>query len=329
MFLNFFKKTLILFLLPLVIIPINVLAYSDYIVAGGSNIGIELNAKNIMVVGLYEINGKNSALDAGIKVGDIIVSVNNEDVNTIDEMVLKISDNLGSTVSLGIKQNGILKSIALPVYKEANIYKTGIYVKDSITGIGTLSFIDPTTKLFGALGHEITEKTTGKILEIKDGKIFDSTVTSINRSTTGTPGSKNADFNYDLKFGDVKSNTVKGIFGTYTNDINNSNLYKVAKSSDVKEGSAKILTVINGQNVLEYAININKIKPGNNEIKNILFSITDDKLLQATGGIVQGMSGSPIIQGDYIIGAVTHVIVDNPTHGYGIFITKMLEEAEK
>lgn len=323
-----YKKTLILLLL-MFIMPFPILAYSDYIIVGGDNIGIELNSKNIMVVGLYEVNGKNSANEAGIKVGDLITSVDDKEVVTIDDMVDAISQNKSGEISLKVLRNDKSYNIKLPVYKdENNIYKTGLYVKDSITGIGTLSFIDPNTKLFGALGHEIIEKSTGKILEIKDGKIYDSTVTNINRSDAGVPGEKNADIDTNDVDGKIKKNTVKGIFGTYTKEIKNNNLYKVALPSEVKTGKAKILTVLSGKEVKEYEINITKVKNNNNEIKNIIFEITDEELLSVAGGIVQGMSGSPIIQDKNVIGAVTHVVVDNPVKGYGIFITKMLEEAE-
>ena len=192
---------------------------------------------------------------------------------------------------------------------EDNVYKTGLYVKDSITGVGTLTFIDPNTKLFGALGHEIIEKNTGQRLEIKDGKIYGSSVTGITRSDIGKPGEKNAKYDSSKVFGTVSENTSSGIFGKYTTDIPDKKLFAV--------------------NTIEsFDINILRINNNGNSTKNILFEITDEKLLKDTGGIVQGMSGSPIIQDDYIIGAVTHVVVDDPSKGYGIFITKMLEEAE-
>ena len=321
-----FKKALTILLLSFFIIPTNVLAYSDYIVAGGDNIGIELNSKNIIIVGFYDINETSPAKNAGLKIGDEIINIDQKRVNTIDEMVSLINNK--EEINLKIKRDKKYLNIKLPIYKdENNIYKTGVYVKDSITGIGTLSYVDPNTKLFGALGHEIIEKSTGQILEIKDGKIFDSSVTSINRSSNGITGEKNADFNYDNINGKIKKNTTKGIFGTYNKEINN-NLYKVAKPTEIQTGKAKILTVLKDKNIEEYMINIEKINNDETEIKNIVFTITDDKLLKTTGGIIQGMSGSPIIQNNKIIGAVTHVVVDNPSKGYGIFITKMLEEAE-
>ena len=211
---------------------------------------------------------------------------------------------------------------------ENNMYKTGLYVKDSITGVGTLTFIDPNTKLFGALGHEILEKNTGQKLEIQDGKIYSSTVTGVTRSNIGKPGEKNAKYDSKKIFGNIFENTTNGIFGSYTGNIPEKKLYKVGTIEDAFIGNAKILTVVEGSNVEEFEINILKINKTDNISKNFLFEVTDKELLKTSGGIVQGMSGSPIIQNDYIIGAVTHVVVDDPTKGYGISIIKMLEEAE-
>ena len=166
-----------------------------------------------------------------------------------------------------------------------------------------------------------------KILEVKDGKLYNSTVTAIEPSRDGNPGEKNAVFK-EKTIGNIKENTNKGIFGTYNEQIPEKKLYKVAHPKEIKTGSAKILTVLEDEKIEEYTINILKISDTKEKTKNLLFEITDEKLLEKTGGIIQGMSGSPIIQNDYIIGAVTHVVVDNPKRGYGIFITNMLEEAE-
>ena len=326
MFLKKIKKTFITILTSF-IMPISILAYSDYILAGGENVGIEINSKGIMVVGLYEIDGKYKASEAGIKVGDMIVSINNNEVQTIEEMT-KIISNSNNKIEIGFIRNNKLDHTTLELTKdENNVYKTGLYVKDQIKGIGTLTFIDPNTKLFGALGHEIVEKTTGQILEVKDGKLYNSTVTDINPSRNGNPGEKNAVFK-ETTIGKISENTNKGIFGSYEKELPNKKLYKVAQTKDIKTGTAKILTVLNQEEIKEYDINILKINESKEKTKNLLFEITDNTLLEETGGIIQGMSGSPIIQDDFIIGAVTHVVVDSPTKGYGIFITNMLEEAE-
>lgn len=325
MFLKNLKKTLIIILTSF-IMPISILAYSDYIIAGGENVGIEINSKGIMVVGFYEINGKFIGSEAGIKIGDIITSINNQKVETINEMTNIIKETNGH-IEIGFTRNNKEDKISLELEKdENNIYKTGLYVKDQIKGIGTLTYIDPNTKLFGALGHEIIEKTTGELLEIKDGKIYNSTVTNIEPSRDGNPGEKNAVFK-ETTIGNIKENTNKGIFGTYK-IIPEKKLYKVAHPNEIKQGEAKILTVLNNEEIKEYNIKILKISESKDKTKNLLFEITDQELLEKAGGIIQGMSGSPIIQNNNIIGAVTHVVVDDPKKGYGIFITNMLEEAE-
>lgn len=320
------KKTFLSILLFFFLIPY-VGAYSDYIVAGGQNIGIELKSKGVIVVGFYKVDNEYIASEAGLKIGDKIVSINDTLVNLSSD-ITDILKNSNGNIKISYIRDNKTNSLELNLKKDnTGNYKTGIYVKDSITGIGTLTYIDPNTKLFGALGHEIIESTTKEIFEVGNGKIFGSSVTGIEPSLNGSPGEKNAIVDHENENGDIKENTIKGIFGNYTSEFDNSKLYKVAKTNDIKKGEAKILTVLDGTSVKEYTINITKINKSGST-KNILFEITDEELLSKTNGIVQGMSGSPIIQGEYIIGAVTHVVVDNPHKGYGIFITTMLEEAE-
>ena len=329
MFFNTIKNKIILLLL-LFIVPNFVLAYSDYVIAGGENIGISLHSNGVIIVGSYEIDGNNPAKESGLNNGDKIIKVNDIDTTSIDKMLsvienLSSKDNIKITYIRGNKEYDTNISLKKDIN---NIYKTGLYVKDSITGVGTLTFIDPNTKTFGALGHEIIEKNTGQKLEIRDGNIYSSTVTGITKSSIGTPGEKNAKYDNTNIFGYVRENASSGIFGEYTKEIPDKRLYKVANPSETNEGEATILTVIEEDNVEEFKINILKVNFATNSSKNILFEVTDNNLLKKTGGIVQGMSGSPIIQNDKIVGAVTHVVVDEPTKGYGTFITKMLEEAE-
>ncbi len=319
-----FHKLLISLLLSLYFIPYNVLAYSSYIIPGGENIGITINSKGIMVIGKYKING--DLLNKDIKTGDIITKINDKKISTINEMTETL--NTKDKFKITYVHNKKEKTTNLELIKENDTLKTGLYVKDNVTGIGTLSFIDPETKNFGALGHEITEKNTGIMLEIKNGKIYESNVTRIDKSKDGNPGAKDATINTEEIFGTINKNTTNGVFGKYIDELPNKHKYKVAKTNEIKPGKAKILTVLSNKEIKEYDINILKISITDNN-KNLLFEVTDKELLNKTGGIIQGMSGSPIIQDNYIIGAVTHVVVDNPTKGYGIFITKMLEEAEK
>lgn len=328
MFFKFLKKQTLIFLLTIYIIPQTILAYSDKIIASGETVGIKLNTDGILIVGSYEIEGHNPLLEAGLKSGDIISQINNKKVSSVEEMVNIISSCNCKNLKISYIRDKKTSNTSLELYEEKGIMKTGLYVKDSISGVGTLTFIDPQTKLFGVLGHEISDANTGEIISIKDGTIFNSSITGITRSSKGNPGEKNAILYNDKINGNIYENTKKGIFGNYTGKINNNNLYKVANIDDIKIGEANILTVLNDTKVESFSIKIKSIKDTSDKLKNIEFEITDSTLLDKTNGIVQGMSGSPIIQGDYIVGAVTHVVVEDPHKGYGILITNMLEEAE-
>ncbi len=320
------KKMKLLLLGLILLNPLSVSAYSNYIVASGQNIGIEISSKGLMVVGFYKIDGKLNKND--ISIGDYIRKVENVEISSIDELINNIDkyQNDGK-VNLTIEHEGKYRDITFNLIKSNDIYKTGLYVKDSISGIGTLTYIDPETKIYGALGHEIVDSNSNKRIEVKDGSIFKSEVSSIDRSTDGNPGTKNAKFYSGITYGDVDKNTIHGIYGKYTEDINDK-LVEVGNKEDLKLGKAYIRTVIAGNEIKDYEINITTIDK-NTEIKNIYFEITDEDLLNECGGIVQGMSGSPILQDGKIYGAVTHVVVENVKKGYGVFITTMLEEGEK
>lgn len=327
---NFKKKLLTFSLFLLALFPSIVFAYSDKIILGGENIGIKVNSKNVMVVGFYKVEDKYVGEDAGLQIGDLITKINEEQVSSIDEMVSIINQvKENGSIDITFQRNGKEMTTTLELIKDSNgVYKTGLYVKDQINGIGTLTYIDPNTKIFGALGHEIAEKSTLQKVEIKDGVIFKSDVVGIQPSENGTPGSKEARFYSDEVYGTIRANEESGIFGTYSDTFPNSNVIEVAGPDDVKLGSAQIRTVISDNTVKNYDIEIININQ-TNTTKNILFRITDPELLEKTGGVVAGMSGSPIIQDDKIVGAVTHVVVNDPEKGYGIFITTMLEEGEK
>lgn len=322
-------KKLKLLLISWLLLPINVFAYSNYIIPGGETLGIEINSDGVMVIGFYQIKGKYNKGVPTIKAGDYIIKINETYVNTIDELTKSIEDNVSKEeVKVTLKRNGKEKTSRLELIKDGDIYKTGLYVKDTITGTGTLTYIDPETKIFGALGHEIIESNTSHIVEIKTGTIFRNYITGIDKSRVGYAGSKNAKFYYNTKYGSIMKNTNVGIYGLYEASLPSKETLEVASKEEVKIGSAKIATVLNKEDIKFYDIEINKIDE-TAKIKNISFKITDKELLEKTGGVVQGMSGSPIIQNNKIIGAVTHVIIDNPTTGYGLFITTMLEEGEK
>lgn len=321
------KKLIRFLILTYLFIPICVFAYSDYIIASGKNIGIELKSDNVIVVGAYIIDNHNNLLDSDLKLGDKILKINDYNVNSVSDMQNIINKINDSKVSITYMRNGNISTTNLNLYNDSGEYKTGLYVRDTIRGVATLTYIDGNNKTFGALGHEILEKSTKSKFEADSGKIFYSSVTGITKSLDGNPGEKNARSDTEYVYGEVTENTTSGIFGKYTDTIPTSKTYKVAKPDEINLGDAKILTVVGGDIPEFFDINILKVN-NNSNTKNILFEVTDKELLDLAGGIVQGMSGSPIIQGDNIVGAVNFVVVDKTNKGYGIFITNMLEEAE-
>lgn len=288
--------------------------------------GIEVNSKGVLIVGLYDIEG---GANKEFKVGDRIIKINDKEVNTIDRMIEVINDSsTNNEFVFEVYRDNNIKKIMTKLNKDENgVLKTGLYVKDQINGIGTLTYIDPNSRIFGALGHEIVDKNTASKFEIKDGKIYEATVDSIKKSTDQTAGEKNAEYDLNSDIGRIEKNTKAGIFGR-VDSVDNDEKIEVSTNNEIHTGKAIIRTVISADKVEEFTINIIKLDP-TSKTKNILFEIDDERLLESTGGIVQGMSGSPIIQDNKIIGAVTHVIVNDVTKGYGIFITNMLEEGER
>ena len=320
------KKWKLLLVGLLLLNPLSVMAYSTHIIPGGENIGIEVYSEGILVIGFYKVGDNYNKNE--LKIGDRIIKVADEEVNTVDELVTLIDKyQEGGIVPLTILRDDKTVTIEFELISDADMYKTGLYVKDSISGIGTLTYIDPNTKIYGALGHEIIESNSNSKIEVRTGTIFKSAVSSIDRSVDGTPGTKNARFYSNTVYGTITKNTEHGIYGEY-DDLLDKELVEVGDPSDLKLGKAYISTVIKDEDVDDYEITITKIDE-KNDVKNIYFEITDNRLLDATGGIVQGMSGSPILQDGKIYGAVTHVVIENVKKGYGIFITTMLEEGEK
>lgn len=323
---HFKKMTFFVLMFTLMVVPINTFALS--LIPGGENIGIKVNSKYITVVGFYEVNNKYIAKDAGFNVGDKIVKINNNRIESMEDMVNSINSN-EDRVDLLVKvmRNNKEYDISLNVSKDSQgVIKTGLYVKDQISGIGTLTYINPETRKFGALGHEITEKVTSEKVEIKDGTIFKSDIIGINKSVDGTPGEKNAKFYSNKLYGNITTNTNSGIYGDYIEELPNKDAVEVMDGKDVKVGKAVIRTVIKDNTVEEFDINILELDHSSST-KNILFEIVDEELLKNTGGVVAGMSGSPILQDGKIVGAVNYVVVNKVNKGYGIFITNMLKNS--
>ena len=320
-----FITFLISFLLPVSV----VFSYSSEVYVGGENIGIDVKTKGVLVIGLYKVNNVMIAEESGINKGDYITSVNGNNIISITDFTNEImNDDDKEYIDITYRRGKKNYNSKLKIVKDDNDYKTGLYVKDEVSGIGTLTLIDPANNKFLALGHGVLDNSTNNILDIDNGSIYSSYITGINKSSEGSPGEKIGESNPEDKYGTIENNTNKGIFGTYEKEVSSRNLMKVANPDEIVLGEASILTVLDGDTVKEYKINIDKIDK-DDDLKNMMFTITDSELLSKTGGVVQGMSGSPIIQNNKIIGAVTHVIVDDCKRGYGIFIINMLEESEK
>ena len=320
------NKKLITFLLA-ILMPISItFAYTDKVYIGGENVGIEVKTDGVLVVGLYKIN--DNFIQNSINPGDYIIEVNGNKILSIEDFAKEINnDEDKESLDIKIRRNNKIINTKIPLIYDNNEYKTGLYVKDEISGIGTLSFIDPTNNNFFCLGHQISDQSD-EIVDISSGSIYYSYITDINRSSNGNVGEKEAITDDSNKYGTINKNTNKGIFGTYEKDYSSKQIYEVASKEEVKLGDAKLLTVTKNEEIKEYSINIDSIDL-NDQTKNMMFSVTDKELIDNTGGIVQGMSGSPIIQNNKIIGVVTHVIINDTKRGYAIFTVNMLEEAEK
>ncbi|WP_018931655.1 SpoIVB peptidase [Gracilibacillus lacisalsi] len=315
--------------------------YDDFrIIPGGQSIGINLQTEGVLVVGHHLVttdDGTSSpGEEANIQVGDSIISINDKSISNMEEVapIVKEAGENNKSLDVEIKRGQqTIETDLTPQYdiKEED-YRIGLYIRDSAAGIGTMTFYDPATEKYGALGHIISDMDTRKPVEINDGSIVRSEITDIKKGENGIPGEKKADFKFnDVQLGNITKNSPFGIFGTLKEPPKEGKWSKpmpIALPNEVEEGPAQILTVINGEKVEAFDVEIvNSVEQSAPATKGLILEITDQRLLDATGGIVQGMSGSPIIQNDKVVGAVTHVFVNDPTSGYGVHIEWMLNEA--
>ncbi|MGG1686595.1 SpoIVB peptidase [Pseudalkalibacillus sp. NRS-1564] len=310
------------------------------VIPGGQSIGVKLNTRGVLVVGHHLIHTNEGDRSPGeiadIQVGDIITKINGQTVKKMSDIgtIVKKAGSDGNALKVTIvRENEELSKKLIPVKDKQNeSYRIGLYIRDSAAGVGTLTFYHPNTKKYGALGHVISDMDTKKPIVVNHGEIYPSSVTSIEKGSNGHPGEKLARFsNTAQKLGTITRNSPFGIFGEMNNEVKKG-MYDqpmpIALSHQVKEGPAKILTVVKGSEVKEYDVEvISSIPQKFPATKGMVIKVTDSELLKETGGIVQGMSGSPIIQEGKVIGAVTHVFVNDSTSGYGVHIEWMLEEA--
>lgn len=307
-------------------------ADAPVLIPGGTPLGIKLLTDGVMVVSTTEVDGGiDPAKEAGIQEGDNIIKANGTKITSSQQLANIIMDCKGSKMNLTILRNGKEISVSLtPVFsKEEGTYKAGLLIRDSSAGIGTLTFIDPETGCFGALGHPISDFDTAKTMPLGSGEIVDATITGYEKGFAGAPGELLGRFVSGLAAGKITKNCDCGIFGTLNYSQGYGEAIPIAFRSEVKEGKALIYTTISGNSPDYYEIEIQRVSHSNTvKTKNLVIKVTDPELLSSTGGILQGMSGSPIIQNSKLVGAVTHVFVGDPTMGYGIFIENMMEEVE-
>jgi len=300
----------------------------------GESFGIKLYTDGVIVVGTKDVQvsgGKcNPAKEAGLEKGDIIVSINGEKMVSSTQVEEVFNDNNGNEYKIKVKRNGNYKTFTLkPVYSQSEgKYKVGVWVRDSTAGIGTVTFYNPANSTIAALGHPITDVDTNEIMPILNGEAVQAKVTKLYKSRDGETGSLCCDF-LSNSIGTLSLNSNCGIYGKYSCSVSDRKLYEVAVSQEIEKGAAKLICTIDGSGPKEYSVEVIRVSyRENNSEKNMVIKVTDKELIQKTGGIVQGMSGSPIIQNGKLIGALTHVIVDNPEKGYAIFAEKMVAETD-
>ena len=290
----------------------------------GHTVGIKLFSKGVVVVKLSD--GGTPARTCGLRTGDVIIQCGGSTV-TSSEQFQSLLQTCGGTAELEVRRNG--NSVTLSVEPERNdqgVYCIGAWIRDSMAGIGTMTYYDPATSTFGALGHGITDVDTAQLMPFSNGSILPSTVKAVKKGEAGSAGELRGDFDLTSDLGGLYANTSSGVFGTLEA------AYAPAQAQAVPTGQpaagpAVIRSNVQGDEVREYDIEILKTVSGSNDGRDMVISVTDPALVEATGGIVQGMSGSPILQDGKLVGAVTHVLLNDPTKGYGISIENMLKAA--
>ena len=302
---------------------------------GGAAVGVALATDGVMIVGVSDVAGKSPAQTAGLRAGDVIQSVNGQKLQSSQHLTELVSASGGAPLSMTFERDGKSRTVFLtPALDQASgLYRMGAWVRDSTAGVGTLSYYDPRNETYGALGHAINDGDTGKLLPVKTGALMRADIVDIKKGKRGDPGELRGNFLKNQSIlGSIEENTVLGVFGRldapYRNPLYPDGL-PIAFQESVETGPASILSTLDGEGVQEYRVEIvQAVRQLTPSQKSMVIRVTDPRLLEKTGGIVQGMSGSPIIQNGRIIGAVTHVFVDDPTQGYGLYIEWMLSVSQ-
>lgn len=310
-----------------------VFAAGDRVIAGGIPFGVRLHVDGVLVLNVCDVwNGKENkrpAADAGVRKGDLVTTVNGEKIRDAAHFCDLCGGSGGNVLKLGVLRDGKPKTLTVkPEPNPDGDYKLGIWVKDSAAGIGTVTFIDPETGVFGGLGHGITEASTGELLPLAYGTAENVALTGVQAGRAGVPGELRGRFTGE-KSGKLLKNTETGIYGLFADvpSCVSEELFPIGTVEDVHEGKAVMITSVADGRRESYEITISALCTAGKQ-KNFTVTVTDERLLAETGGIVQGMSGSPVIQDGKLVGAVTHVLVGDPHSGYGILIGNMLAELD-
>ena len=301
----------------------------------GQPFGMKLYTEGVLVVDFTDIiingNKYNPARDAGLKKGDYILSANGKSLSVNEDLVKAVESSNGEKLNLKVSRNGnTLNLNVTPIMQEeTGDYKIGVWIRDSGAGIGTLTFYSPAYNVICGLGHGVSDEDTEKLLTIKKGEIVSAEIFSVNKGEKGTPGQLNGRLKNNT-IGEIKLNSQCGVYSVPTKSVTVNSLTEIAFKSEVENGDAKILCTVEGETPKFYSCKIT-LKKGkyNSPTQNMIVTVTDETLLEKTGGIVQGLSGSPILQKGKLVGAITHVLVDDPAKGYGIFAENMLEKAKE
>ncbi len=303
-----------------------------YLVPSGDIIGLRMFTEGVMIVGTDSVvteGGKcKPYADAGLAKGDVIISIDGKKITSGTQVDSIISESGGRSLSVQYRRDGkTLNTTLVPVYSAGeNRYKAGLWIRDSAAGIGTMTFYDKDSGFFASLGHAVCDVDTGDILPLADGDIVDASINGCVKGKVGKAGELCGSFNSSRE-GMLTLNCKSGVFGYLEDADETATALPVAAESEITEGKAQIISTVEGESKAYYDVEIEKLSPDDEEGKNMIIRITDSELIEKTGGIVQGMSGSPVIQNGYIVGAVTHVFINDPTRGYGIFAETMLEAA--
>ena len=294
------------------------------LIPGGNTIGLQLQSDGVSIV---EFTGDNpTAKAAGLRRGDRIHAVDGKDIWSAQQLSEAVQEHGGTPMTLTVERDGALRSVTIAPQQTEDGWRLGMYVRDSITGIGTVTYYEAETGRFGALGHGVNDGSSETLLPIRSGTVLPSQVVAVTKGKAGDPGALQGALRSRSTLGVIEKNTAYGIFGT-VQQIGTRKAVPVASGSEVHVGAATILSNVDGTAVREYSIRICAVDHNQAQGRNLLLEVTDGTLLKQTGGIVQGMSGSPILQDGKLVGAVTHVLVNNPVQGYGICIENMLDAA--